>query len=321
VKRGLDLANALAFLLALGLASAGASLGTEQPGPDVVRSVDARPALVSEPLPDGRRALRDAEGVLVPLADYRRIASGTLVADRVLADVCERDRIVAFTRYSARTREGHRYAGVQAISGHDPLENMVALRPDLLIVSELFDASYARRLREQGVALFDLGPMRGVETLVRSIHAIGLLIGAPERAAAYAESFSRRMRAVARDGQLPKATRALYLSLYGNRLFGGGKDTSYHDVIAFAGLRDVGAEAGLTGWPELTGEAVLAIDPDVVITRTGMAPLVCRHPGLSELRPCRGEGRLIELEGALLDDPGPGMLDATEALRSAALSP
>jgi iron complex transport system substrate-binding protein len=308
-----DLLNALGLLLAIGAASVGAGVRFRAPEVRVVRA-DQSAAEQVEALPDGTPALRDARGVLVPLRPYPRIASGTLVADRVLADLCEPDRIVAFTRYAHKTPSAHRYAGKPTLGARDDVERVLALKPELIFVNDLIDASYVARLREHGVQVFDLGPMRGVETLLPNIRAIGILIGAPERAARYAAQLQARLHNVAREQAGLPRPRALYLSRYGDKLFGAAADTSYHDVLGYAGLRDAAALAGLRGWPELSGEQVLGLDPDVLITRVGMAPLICRHPGLDMLRTCRGEGRVIELDGALLDDPGPALLEAAEAL-------
>jgi iron complex transport system substrate-binding protein len=156
-----------------------------------------------------------------------------------------------------------------------------------------------------------------VVSLLPNIRSIGELIGAPVRAARYAQQLQERLRKVALEEAGRPHPRALYLSIYGDKLFASGADTSYHDVLGYAGLRDAAALAGLRGWPELSAERVLTLDPDVLITRTGMAPLLCRHPGLDQLRVCRGGGRRIELEGALLDDPGPALLEAAEALHAA----
>jgi iron complex transport system substrate-binding protein len=312
-----DALNAVGLLLALAAAMLGSGLRW-QPEPSSRAAAGARPASTTAPaietMPDGVPALRDAQGVLVPLRPYRRIASGTLIADRVLADLCEPDRIVAFTRYAAQTASAHRYAGKPAIGARDDVERVLALAPELLFVNDLIDPHYVARLREHGVQVFDLGPMRGLSTLLPNIRAIGMLIGAPERAARYADTLQARLRQVARAERGKPRPRALYLGIYGDKLFGAAADTSYHDVIEYAGLADAAGAAGLTGWPELTSERVLVLDPDLLITRAGMAGTLCRHPGLDQLRPCRAGGHMVELPGALLDDPGPAMLDAAEAL-------
>ncbi|HEY6881667.1 MAG TPA: ABC transporter substrate-binding protein [Polyangiales bacterium] len=306
-----DLINLAGVLVALALAIAGGALRTDevQRTPPSVHN-----ALTPVQLADGSRALRDARGALIPLRPYTRIASGTLISDRVLLDLCEPGRIVAFTQYAAATPQGYRYQGKPTIGARDDIERVLGLQPELMIVSDLIDPNYAARLRERGVQVFDIGPMHGLTTLLTSIRAIGWLIGEPERAERYAASLEARLVALAPG---PKGARTLYLARYGDKLFAAGAQTSYHEVIEFAGLRDAAAERDLVGWPELTSEGVLAIDPDLLLTRTGMSASLCRHPGLDQLRPCQPGGRILELDGALLDDPGPTMLEAAEALRRA----
>ncbi|MET0343279.1 MAG: ABC transporter substrate-binding protein, partial [Polyangiales bacterium] len=221
-------------------------------------------------------------------------------------------------RYAAATPDGHRFAGKPTLDARDDPERVLALRPDLLIASDMVAPSFAARLREHGVQVFVLPAAQGLSTLLPSIRVIGALLGEPARAARYGDALARRMHKVSADlaASSPRP-RALYLSSYGSRLFAAARHTSYHDAITHAGLRDAAAEGGLTGWPELTAEQVLTLDPDVLITRTGMSAVLCRHPGLTELRSCRDAGRSIELDGALLDDPGPGLLEATEAIHDA----
>ncbi len=314
----LDLANVLALALTLGLAMTGGALGGEsaQRGPVQTARPSSEPAV--ERLPDGSPALRDASGTLVPLRRYQRIASASLIADRVLLDLAEPARVVAHTRYAQALPIGHRFADRPTLDAHDDPERVLALKPDLLIASDLVAPSFAARLREHGVQVFVLPPAQGLATLLPDIRVIGALLGEPARAARYADALAGRMRKVAAN-LAPNAARprALYLSSYGGRLFAAARQTSYHDAITHAGLRDAAAERDLTGWPELTGEQVLTLDPDVLITRTGMSAVLCRHPGLAELRSCRDAGRTIELDGALLDDPGPGLLEATEAIHDA----
>jgi iron complex transport system substrate-binding protein len=308
-----DLLNLAGVLLALVLAVVGA---TPTAGVQATRPRALSSALTPETLPDGTRALRDARGALVPLRAYQRIASASLVSDRVLLELCEPGRIVAFTRYAADTPSGYRYAGKAVLGAREDVERVLALRPELVLVSDLVDANYVSRLRERGVEVFDLGPMRGLPSLLHSIRVIGWLTGAPERAERYARTLQARLAAVA-PGRQGKGPATLYLARYADKLFAAGAETSYHDVIEFAGLRDAAAAGGLVGWPELSGEAVLALDPEILLTRQGMAASLCRHPGLSLLRPCRAGGRILELDGALLDDPSPTMLEAAEALERA----
>lgn len=313
-----DFTNALLLVVTMALSALGGRVSTGRGMPRIDRPPELTSSVVPEQLADGTRVLRDATGVTVPLKRYERIASGTMITDRVLSDLCDPRRIASFTSYGAESSlYAHRLQGKPTFPSRAPIEAVLAVGPDLLIVNNLVDPGYVTRLREHGIAVFDLGHMRGLDTLIPNIQAIGLLIGEPERANAYAATLLRRMRSIAAHAPAGPRPTALYLAVYADHLYGGAARTSYHDVIEYAGLTDVAARAGLDGWPELTSERVLALDPEVLVTKPGMGAVLCRHAGFERLKPCRGIGRLIELNGVLLDDPGPIMLDATEALYDA----
>jgi iron complex transport system substrate-binding protein len=275
-------------------------------------------AIKPETLPDGTRVLRDATGVAVPLRSYQRIVSQTLIADRVLSDLCEPTRIIAFTSHgAAESVIAHRLAGKAQLPSRAPVEKLLELKPDLVIVNNLVDPGYVGRLREHGIRVFDLGHMRGLDTLLPNIQAIGYLIGAPERAGRYAHSFKERLERVAAPRAGKPRPGSMYISIYGDRMYGGAGRTSYHEILVHAGLRDLAAEAGLDGWPELTNERILALDPEVIVTQRNMGPVICRHAGLGGIKPCRGAGKFVELPWQLLEDPGPSILDTTEMLYDA----
>lgn len=313
-----DVLNALALAVAVAASVYGGQWST---GRGVrVRELDPRMELSLQPiqLPDGTRVLRDATGHEIPLDNYTRILSGSLVTDHVLSELCEPDRVVGFTRYGAQgSPVRHRLSGKPHVDARAPVERVLELKPQLMIVNNVVDPGRVARLRELGVRVFDLGHMRGLRTLLPNIRAIGWLIGAPERAEAYARSLDERLDRIATGVPEDGRPGAIYLAIYADHLYGGAGDTSYHDVIEHAGLRELGGRAGLDGWPQLSSEQILALNPDVLLTKIGMADVLCRHAGLSGLRPCSGKGRIIELPGPLLDDPGPSMLEASEALHRA----
>ena len=104
----------------------------------------------------------------------------------------------------------------------------------------------------------------------------------------------------------------------GGHLYGGTAGTSFHDVLVSAGLDDVAAR-NHRDWPAYASEDVLALDPEIIVTNRGLALGICRHPGFDRLRACqeaaeRRDPSIVELDSALLGDPGLPMLDAAEAI-------
>jgi iron complex transport system substrate-binding protein len=262
----------------------------------------------------GKFAIADAEGTLIPLRNYGRIVSTNLVTDRLLIELCAPTRILAVSRAAAeRKRDGYRYRGMDTVDGFGPVEAIVAKRPDLVLTNSFGAPGSADRMREAGIEVYDLGELRGEATFLRTVTNLGELLGAPERARRLLGGFEARFHRVAATLAPSKRKRALFLSILGPDLQGGTRGTSYHDIMIAAGLRDV-AEGQYRDWPSYDAEQVLALAPDLIVTREGLGGNVCGYPGMNRLAPCRGPGRIVELPGELLDEPGLAMLDAAEEL-------
>ena len=307
----LALINAAGVAAALGLAVVVAARGAP---PAIVMQPAAAASLELVALPGGGRGLRDATDHVVELRAYRRILAASTLADRLLHELAEPDRVVGVTAYGrAESPWAYQQTDKPALSGVDDVEAVLSLSPDLVILNSVGQTSKVARLRERGIEVFDLGEMRGADMLVRDIHIVATLLGHPERGQRLATAWQRRFAAVdaALGGRARK--RAVYLSTYGGKVFGGTRGSSYGDILAAAGVVDVAA-ADYQGWPQYDAEQLLRLDPDLVITKPGMGAELCRIPGLERLRGCRAPGGFVEIEGAVLDDPGLAMLDAAEQI-------
>jgi iron complex transport system substrate-binding protein len=306
--------NGIAIAIAVCASLLGA--GKLDPGAARFEQIKPHPQPIEEiALPGGGRGIRDASGAIAPLRHYARIASISLVADHVLWELCEPERWVGVSALSKSSEHfGYRHTQRTAITSPTDLEAILALHPDLLLINHFGDPRYVERLRERGVVVFDLGEMRGMETLLPNMRAIGALLGKATQADALAHGFALRLQAVDAGLSHEPRPRALYLSAYGKQLYGGAAGTSYHDVLTAAGLIDAAAPR-FRGWPALDAEQVLSLDPEIIVTKLGMSREICRFPGLGQARPCRGQGRIIEVDPELIDDPSLPMLQAAESLR------
>lgn len=275
-------------------------------------AVDGSPTRIA--LGNGAFAIPDAAGHLVPLRHYQRIVSTNLVTDRLLVELCEPTRILAISRAAAeRKRDGFRYQGMTTVDGFGPAEAMVALQPDLVLTNSFGSPGSAERLRSAGIEVFDLGELRGKRSLSYVALGLGELLGVPERAQRLVQDFTNRLRRVSADLGTRMPIRAMYLSTLGPDLQGGTRGTSYHDILVAAGLIDVAA-TNYRDWPAYAAEQVLALAPEIIVTRQGFAEGICKYPGMDHAPPCRGQGRIVELPGELLDEPGLAMLEAAETL-------
>jgi ABC-type Fe3+-hydroxamate transport system substrate-binding protein len=310
--------NLGAALLAVGLSTFAALLGQDASVAPRVASLETGLAL-AEPisLPDGGRALRDATGTLIPLVDYRRVASGSLLADPVLLLLSSPDEIVAFSGRAALARDAYRYSGKPSVDATRQIERLLELKPDLVLVNSLGEHAWVQKLRDSGLVVYDLGPMWGVSTFLRSLSAIGWLTGRPESAADIAGHFMARLEAIAKH--LPATARrgALYVNVQVTHIYGGTRGSSFHDVLSYAGLVDVAAKDH-QGWPSYSPELLLSLDPELIVTHTGMRSALCDRGAFGRLRACGPDGGVIEVDAELLSDAGLGMLEAAELVHHAA---
>jgi iron complex transport system substrate-binding protein len=258
-------------------------------------------------------ALPDSTGFPVPLRDYRRIVSTSVVTDRLLVALCEPDRILAFSADGARESPwSYQYAGKPTVEGLGALEPLIALKPDLVLMSRFGGPGRVAKLRGAGIAVFDLGELHGVASLGPIVGWMGELVGHPERGERFMHAFQRRLAAVsARLGDRPRRS-ALYVTAIGPTLIGGTTGTSYHDVLVAAGLVDAAA-GRFKDWPQYSSEQIMSLNPDLLITKEGMGNGLCAYPGLEQLRAC-APGHVIELPAGLIEDPGITMLDAADRL-------
>ncbi len=271
--------------------------------------------------PTAAGLVKDANGTRIPAHPYARIASTSIIADQVLLELIEPSRILAVSGHTLENgREPWRYEGKIGVRRAQDIEKIIGLRPDIVFINSFVDTRHVQRMKEAGLKLFDLGPMKGLSTLLPNIDQIASVLDVPERGRSLQSQFLRQLEAVAAGQPEGERRRALYVGIHGDRLYGGTEGTSFHDVLVAAGLLDVAAEAGYEGWPAFTHEELLSLDAPWIITNAGQERAFCRHPGLQALKAC-ASGQVRGVDSQLLTDPGLAMVEAAAAIRDAVYAP
>jgi len=253
-----------------------------------------------------RRAVRMLGALLLATASLgaapapRRIASLNLTADEVLVEILPTDRLVAVTAASDDV-------GTSNVVGRVPptvarfrkadLERLVALAPDLVVVSEYTDPDFLSLLERSGLRYHR---MEGLRSLAGNRQAI-LDLGAAVGARAGAEKLVARYDALLADlaARLRGVSRPRVMYWASGMTAGG--DTAIGALIDSAGARNVGAEIGVVGIGPVGAERAFTADPDVVLIGVwpGARESLVQHPLLSRLRAVR-EGRIVEMPTELL---------------------
>jgi len=233
-------------------------------------------------------------------AKPRRVASLNLSADEVLVEVLPPGRLVSVTRWAdaegTSNVVGRVPPGVHRFAKAD-LEQLVALRPDLVVVSEYTDADFMKQLERSGLRVHR---MLGLSTLagVRgAILDLGRAVGEDAAARRLVHAYDWKLAELGRRLAGAKKPRVLYWS--GNMT--AGADTAIGALVEAAGAVNVGREMGIAGIAPPGAERAFVTNPDAVLVGTwpGSREALTEHPLFSQWSAVR-EGRVVTLRTELL---------------------
>jgi len=197
-------------------------------------------------------------------APPRRVASAILAGDEMLAGLVSPSRVVGVTDIVDDP-------GISNVADHYPdeipriraeIEALLALRPDLVLVSTHSDAIGVRMLLTAGVAVARFAAFDSFDEVARNLHLLGEILGVPGAARNRVAEMHQRLAAVREAVALRPRPRVLYYSLSGST---GGPGTLTDEMIQLAGGYNLVRETGISGYQRITRELAIALQPEVVI--------------------------------------------------------
>ncbi len=192
-------------------------------------------------------------------------------------------------------------------------EGILSLRPTVVIGSPAAGPpAVIEQLRTAGVTVVIIPEYKALNAGARKLRIVGKALGVPnrgERLARQVESQIRiARREVASTGAKP---RVAFLYLRGTQVqMIGGKGSGADAMIAAAGGRDVGVEAGIDRFKPFSAEALVAARPDVLLLLSaglqsvGGVDGLLRLPGVAQT-PAGQARRIVHYDDLLLLGLGP----------------
>ncbi len=250
----------------------------------------------------------------------KRIVSLAPSTTEILFALGAGDRVVGVTRYCTYPPEAQKVPQVGGLV--DPnYEQIVAMRPDLVILSYLQDTRRLARLEALGLRVIVLNP-EGLSRVFDDIRLVGQALGKEEAAERIVATMRREQAEVeALVSRKPEAERPRVLMLYGSVAAGVGSFAG--DMLTEAGGQNVARVTG-TPWPVLSHEYLVRADPQIlVLVDDSDVPKPQRDPeALERLRndpafrhlAAVREGRVYRMSGSLLQIPGPRIVQALRQL-------
>jgi iron complex transport system substrate-binding protein len=245
-------------------------------------------------------ALLAALALAAPARAQGRVASLNLTADEILVEILPPERLVGVTRFADEQGTSNVVGRVPASAARFPkadIERLVALSPDLVVVSEYTDADFLRQLEKTGLRWHRIEGLATLPGIRKAILDLGRAVGEGAAAERMAKAFDAKLADLGRRLAGVKQPRLLYWSSG----MTAGADTAIGSLIECAGARNVGRELGVTGIAEPGGERAFVADPDAILVGTWPRAVetVREEPLLGRSRAAR-EGRIVVLPTSLL---------------------
>lgn len=198
---------------------------------------------------------------------------------------------------------------------HLNLERIIALRPDLVVISTASQLEVlTRRLDELAIPVYVSNP-RTVREVVASLLSLGEVTGTTERARTVASEMERRIDDVQRRLQGLARPKLLYVLQTSPLITTGGK-TFINDLIVLSGASSI-SSTETADYPQFSRETVAARAPDVIIAPVSHGTeLVTEHSIVRDFptTPAVINRRILRIDPNLVDRPGPRIVDGLEQL-------
>lgn len=186
-------------------------------------------------------------------------------------------------------------------------ESVLALDPDLVLVTPLTAQGTLQQLRHLGLRVEQFDP-KSLNQIREAMQRLAVMLGTAPQEDAHVQNSQ-------------KISGSAVLLFGADTSYSAGGGTHANEILSSAGLRNIAAETG-TPWPRLSEEFILSEDPDIVIvadygsaTKADVLTQLRNHPVRRHLRAVR-TGKVIVLPAPAFSVPGPAALSAGESLRA-----
>ncbi|MEK7393893.1 MAG: ABC transporter substrate-binding protein [Fibrobacterota bacterium] len=228
-----------------------------------------------------------------------RIVSVTITGDVLLQALVDSSRILAVSAL-ADDSGIHEAAGLFPTKpriGPD-LEQIVSLRPDLVLLGSFHDPAFVDGIRKSGLNVEILQSPNSLEKVRTYLIKVATRLGEPAKGDSLVRWMDSTLDAVkTKIAKCPDRPRVLYWS----EGFTAGDSSTIGDLLEVVGVQNLAAQAGIQGSQTIAIEDVIRLQPDWILRSSweaggSMKPLPSALGALNAVK----EGKMAVVSGKLL---------------------
>ena len=259
----------------------------------------------------------DATGTTVSVdSDPDRVVALQPSAAQTMWEIGASDEVVGMpvNRYTSYLEGYQRPTNVVAADDFTVnVEAVVNASPDLVLAPNVTTVDTVRQLRDAGLTVYHFGAANTIEDVYGKTLLTGQLTGncegAAERTARMRVRIDRVRRAVA-DEPRPSVVYPLGGGVV------AGSDTFLHEMITTAGGSNLAAEAGISGYGQISAEVIVAEDPQWLILNDGLPRSEIQIDAYNETTAIRAD-QVIRVNPNYANQPAPRVVIVVEQLARA----
>ena len=250
-------------------------------------------------------------------APPQRIVSLNPCIDAILVRVADRRQIAALSHYS-------RDPGSSSITDialalpvtHESAEEVVALRPDLLLTGSHTSPATRAALARMGIKAEEFPVPETVEKSLAQVARVARLAGHPDRGETLIAAIRAAIAAAAPPAGAPRLTALVYQSSG----FASAQGTLVDEMLRRTGFTNAAPRYGLTRTANVPLERLIADPPDVLLAGVpkpgapSWADRVLEHPALAQVS---ARMRREVFPQRLMNCGGPVLIETARALAAA----
>jgi len=264
---GIGTAAAIVALSIGGQAHAQTAIATS--APTAAPTVAPTQATTSAAVMGWPRTITDEVGNKVTLnAPPMRIVSVTLGTDEMLFALVDPSRLAAITINATDPTQSNVISQAKAIKVQlktplDP-EQVIALKPDLVLVASYNNAAALKQLQNAGLPLVEFANFNSIKDIEGNLTLLGQLTGNEDKAALVVGNMESRLAKVA--DAVKNVQPKLKVLYYGLGGYSDGPGSVTDEVLTRAGAINAVTAGGIKdAYPTLSDEFVVQQDPDVIL--------------------------------------------------------
>ena len=215
------------------------------------------------------REIETSEGVVRLEAAPQRILALSLGHDEMLLALVPRERFAGvgpFTADLTYSNVADQVAGMDTVQSG--VENVLAARPDVVVVSRYTKADLVALIKEAGVPVVRSALESSAAGNIPNILLLGYLLGVEERALELVAEIERRLAVVSERVPAPgdpSRPAVLAIARWSETTFAAGDGSTEGGIIEAAGGVNAAAREGIISHQSVSMESIAAMNPDVIL--------------------------------------------------------